>query len=627
MALGTPVAGAAAYSAQNGTSVAPAYPSGILATDAVILFVGQKPSTANGGTVTTPTGWTLRDELTGAGGYGTTLGADTGNTNLRAYTWDSPVAGQTGTLSVTLGTNNVSWAFIVRVPSNGGALSYGSADGQRTTTPTSPMSIALTNGATATNFQTGDVAIWAMCIPTDVTTPNQFSAQDITATGAVFGTPVELNEPDSQTGNDIGGYSAWDNVDSGSSTTAPTVVTAITGTLTNVRGPVVLLRVREAPVTHAATGDLVGDIGSVSGSADRQAGAVTHAATGALTGDLGEIVGSAARTRAHASTGTLTGQLGAVAGSAARTRAHTATGALTGDIGSVAGAADRQSGFVTHDASGALTGPGSAISGSAARSAETVEVSWLEIEAGVAAHDATGALTGPGAAVAGSADRTRAHPSSGALSGPGSAVAGSAARTRAHASTGALQGPESALAGTAARTRAHASTGILAGDGATLAGTASRSGSAVTHDASGSLVGLGAVVTGEARGSSRGFPGFEVDIEPATWWTRKPKDEPVAVARKKLAAVAQIVTEAAQEHVGAQLPRARRKDDVRARLAPLLDEMPGFDWVAMYDRSFNTLIALAVRQEMDTAERIARQEIERIRARQEDDIVALLLTI
>jgi hypothetical protein len=253
VALGTPVVAATAYSAQNGTSVAPAYPSGILATDEVLLFVGQKPSTANGGTVTTPTGWTLQDSLTGAGGYGTTLGADTGNTNLRVYSWDTPVAGQTGTRSVTLSQNNVAWAFIVRIPTGGGAISYGSADGQRTTTPTSPMSIALTNGATATNFQSGDLAIWAMCIPTDVSTPSQFSAQSVTATGATFATATELNEPDSQTGSDIGGYSAYAHVNSGSSTTAPTVTVTVGGTRTNVRGPVVLLRVREAPVTQTLT--------------------------------------------------------------------------------------------------------------------------------------------------------------------------------------------------------------------------------------------------------------------------------------------------------------------------------------------------------------------------------------
>ena len=252
MAFGTPVAGAAAYSALGGTTVAPAYPSGILATDAVLLFVGQKPSTANGGTVTTPTGWTLREEITAAGGYGATLGADTGNTNLRVYSWDTPVAGQTGTQSVTLAVNNVSWAFIVRVPTSGGTLSYGSADGQRTTTPTSPMSIALTNGASATAFTTGDIAVWAMCIPTDVTTPSQFSSQSITATGATFATAVEINEPDSTTGNDIGGYSAYALVSSGTSSTAPTVSVSLAGTLTNVRGGVGLVRIRET-----VTGSLV----------------------------------------------------------------------------------------------------------------------------------------------------------------------------------------------------------------------------------------------------------------------------------------------------------------------------------------------------------------------------------
>jgi len=256
MALGTPVAGAAAYSAAGGTSVAPAYPTGILATDEVLLFVGQKPSTANSGTVTTPTGWTLRDSLTAAGGYGTTLGADTGNTNLRVYSWDTPVAGQTGTLSVTLGTNNVAWAFIVRVPTGGGNVLIGSADGQRTTTPTSPMTIALTDGATPTAFKAGDLAIWAMCIPTDVTTPAQFSAESITATGATFATAVELNEPDSGTGNDIGGYSAYASVTSGTSSTAPSVTATLAGTLTNVRGPVVLLRLREvrALTLDAASG-------------------------------------------------------------------------------------------------------------------------------------------------------------------------------------------------------------------------------------------------------------------------------------------------------------------------------------------------------------------------------------
>lgn len=254
MALGTPTTAAVAYSASGGTSVAPAYPTGLVADDVIVMFVGQKPTTANGGTVTTPTGWTLQDSLTAAGGYGTTTGADVGNTNLFVYTKNTVTGSETGTLSVTVGDNNVCWAFMIRVPVGNGTVSYGSADGQRTTTPTSPMSIALTNGTSATNFQAGDLALWAMCIPTDVTTPSQFSAESITATGATFGTAVEFNEPDSTTGNDIGGYSAYASVTSGSSTTAPTVTATLAGTLTNVRGPVVLLRVREtAPPTQGIT--------------------------------------------------------------------------------------------------------------------------------------------------------------------------------------------------------------------------------------------------------------------------------------------------------------------------------------------------------------------------------------
>jgi hypothetical protein len=67
-----------------------------------------------------------------------------------------------------------------------------------------------------------------------------------------------MNEPDSQTGNDIGGYSAYAGVTAGSSTAAPTVTTNVGGTLTNVRGPVVLLRVREVelPPTQDLTPDL-----------------------------------------------------------------------------------------------------------------------------------------------------------------------------------------------------------------------------------------------------------------------------------------------------------------------------------------------------------------------------------
>lgn len=248
MALGTPTDGGAAYSAgAGGTTVAPAYPASIAANDVLVLIVGQKPSTANGGTVTTPSGWTLRDSITGQGGYGATLGADTGNTNLFIYTKDTVAGTETGNLTVTVGTNNVCWGIIVRIPGGGGtSFSFGTADGGRATAPTSAVAFtnALTNGATAPNLQNGDMAIWAMCIPTDVLN-NGFTAPTISSTGTTFGTAVELEEPDSGNGSDIGGYVAYAAATAGSSTAAPTIGATATGTVTNVRGPLILIRVRD----------------------------------------------------------------------------------------------------------------------------------------------------------------------------------------------------------------------------------------------------------------------------------------------------------------------------------------------------------------------------------------------
>lgn len=263
MALGTPVDGGAAYSAQNGTTVSPGYPVGIQANDCLVLIVGMKPSTANGGTITTPTGWTLREAVLAQGGYGTGLAADTGNTNLWIFTKDVVNGSETGNLTVTIGTNNVSWGLIVNIPTDAGTLSYGTADGSRATAPTSgtPFTTLLTNGASAPNFKAGDMALWAMCIPTDVLA-NGFTAPTISSTGTTFGTAVELEEPDSGTGNDIGGYVAYASATTGTSTAAPTVGVTATGTVTNVRGPIALLRITEIaalnlnaePTSYSVTG-------------------------------------------------------------------------------------------------------------------------------------------------------------------------------------------------------------------------------------------------------------------------------------------------------------------------------------------------------------------------------------
>lgn len=427
MALGTPVDGGAAYSAASGTSVAPAYPAGISAGDVLVLIVGQKPSTANGGTVTTPTGWTLRSSLTGAGGYGATLGADTGNTNLFVYTKDSVTGSETGTLSVTVGTNNVCWAAIIRVPDSGGTISYAAATGQQSTTPTASLSVSLSS-ASITAKQ-GDVLLTAMCIPTDVTTPSQFTNNQTTISGLTV-TNGELEEPDSTTGNDIGGFIGYSTVTSGTATGTATFTATLAGTLTNVRGPVVTLRINEV-VSHVTSGTLTGPGSSIVGSADRQAGFVSHDTSGALTGPGSSVVGAASNFSVLTSSGVITGPGSNIVGTANRFRTFTASGTLVGDGSSITGTASR---FRTFTTSGALTGAGAEIVGTANR--------WHEFTA-------SGSLIGAGSSIVGYAEQTiesgrwdisywgaarwagTQHDTAGALTGAGSVVAGEAARSSA----------------------------------------------------------------------------------------------------------------------------------------------------------------------------------------------------
>lgn len=241
-------AGAIAYSAAGGTSVAPGYPASIVEGDLLVLIIGMKPSTANSGSVTTPTGWTAITSLTGAGGYGTTLGADTGNTNIFTF-FRVAAGGETGTLAVTIGTNNVSWAQMYRLSNATGGWSVAGTTGSDTTAGNVSIAMSADPGVTA-----GDFILGGMVIPTDVTTPAQFSAQALSQTGITFGTVTEISEPDSTTGNDIGGFTYSAPVSSGTASAAPTLTATAGGTVTNVRGPGVFIRAREIPNTIIADG-------------------------------------------------------------------------------------------------------------------------------------------------------------------------------------------------------------------------------------------------------------------------------------------------------------------------------------------------------------------------------------
>lgn len=271
---------------------------------------------------------------------------------------------------------------------------------------------------------------------------------------------------------------------------AAPVTHATTGTLTGQIGSVAGSAVHNVP--HAASGTLTGQIGGVAGSASRSAGVVTHDTSGALTGQGSTLSGSATRFRAFATSGTLTGQGSSVTGSANRFRAFATSGVLAGQGAAVSGTATRFRAFST---SGTLTGQGASLSGTAAH---------------LALHTTSGVLTGQGAILSGSATRTREHATSGVLAGPGATVSGAAGRNSgavSHDTSGALTGQIGSIAGSASRLRAFATSGTLTGQGSEVSASALRSGAATVHDASGELTGQGAQIVALSTRQGSGLHG------------------------------------------------------------------------------------------------------------------------
>lgn len=244
--FGAPIVGAAYYGID--TAIQPVVPDNVPAGWPLIAVVGQKPATANGGGITIASWTTITGFDAIGGGYGTTLGVDTGNTRIAAKRTTSTASGS-GTSAgsfktISLTDSNVAWGAIVAVPIIGRepgttwAVQGGTVD--VTAAPNPNLSAILP----AMTIAAGDVLVWAMCIPTDVSVPTQFSGHSISASGCTFSTPVELAEVYSALGNDIGGFLVWSKcLSSGGGSVAATVGATVGGTKTNVRGPISLARV------------------------------------------------------------------------------------------------------------------------------------------------------------------------------------------------------------------------------------------------------------------------------------------------------------------------------------------------------------------------------------------------
>lgn len=285
-------------------------PTGIVAGDLLVLFVAVKPDTSS---ITTPSGWTLQGTFSGGGG---TTGIDTGPTKVAVFTREATGTDPAPTVNVT--STNVGWFATHRITKTGSGWDIAAAGGVDATTGAAWSVTAGTDpGLTA-----GDLALVASVVPTDVTTPAQFSAEGIAATGvSAWSAFTEVTEPDTNVGNDIGGFIFYGIVTTGSSTAAPVITATAGGTTTNVRGPSVLLRVRETGGATQLGSGTVTVTPTVTGS-----GYETGIATGSVT-VTPTVTGSGAKIQTGA--GTAISVEPVISGTAISYRVQTGSGTVT----------------------------------------------------------------------------------------------------------------------------------------------------------------------------------------------------------------------------------------------------------------------------------------------------------
>lgn len=119
--------------------------------------------------------------------------------------------------------------------------------------------------------------------------------------------------------------------------------------------------------------------------------------------------------------------------------------------------------------------------------------------------------------------------------------------------------------------------------------------------------------------------GFVItDTAPLLWWQRKPKALDEQEAEQRVERVVRVVERIARAQVQQPkpAPAKERKAEVRDAIAPLVEQMPGFDWMAVYRA---ILIELERRKQEEQAKELAAAEIARIRAIEQDDEDVLLL--
>jgi hypothetical protein len=274
-----------------------------------------------------------------------------------------------------------------------------------------------------------------------------------------------------------------------------------------------------------------------------------------------------------------------------------------------------------------------AATGSVTEGADTASGSAsVPVVGQASATEADDTNTGAGAvAVAGQGSVTEAADTVSASGTITSGVTGTASITEA-ADTAAGTGTIAVAAQGAATETADTATGTattaIAGQGSITEGADTVSGTGLVPVSAVGVVNESPdSVTSESEpepepeNDGRGF--VITDTAPRLWWQRKPKALGEQEAEERIERVVRVVERIARTQVQAvqAAPAKERKAEVRDAIAPLVEQMPGFDWMAVY----RAILIELERKRQDEAQRVAMQEIARIQAIEQDDEDVLLL--
>jgi hypothetical protein len=234
--------GADAKSAAGVSTLSVAMPAGLTSGQLLIIVAQMKPSVANAGDIATPAGWTAGPSSGWGGGYGSTLGVNTGNTKLFTFFKTAGASEPSVTLSLT--NNSVTYAS---------TFSFTGVEPFSVIGVAGDLTAAPASGAYSDTFSlpghaaAGDEFLFAMGFATE----NAFTAgnQSFTETGLTFGVITERDFPFISVGNKLAASVATGHVATGSVQSYTSCTVAVTtSTDADTRGPTLLLRLRERTV-------------------------------------------------------------------------------------------------------------------------------------------------------------------------------------------------------------------------------------------------------------------------------------------------------------------------------------------------------------------------------------------